>query len=80
MALETLDLGPIRSGLAAIGAGLAAIGAGVGIGLVAGSALEGIARQPEAIGTIRSIMFIMAGLIEGVSLFVLVICIILVFK
>ncbi|RYF10880.1 MAG: F0F1 ATP synthase subunit C, partial [Pedobacter sp.] len=34
--------------LAAIGAGLAAIGAGLGIGKIGGSAMESIARQPEA--------------------------------
>lgn len=33
--------------LAGIGAGLAAIGAGIGIGKIGGSAVEGIARQPE---------------------------------
>ena len=39
---------------AGIGAGLAAIGAGIGIGNIGSSALEAIARQPEAIGDIRS--------------------------
>ena len=38
---------------AAIGAGLAVIGAGVGIGKIGGSAMEAIARQPEASGDIR---------------------------
>ena len=36
---------------AAIGAGLAAIGAGLGIGRIGGSAMDGIARQPEAFRT-----------------------------
>ena len=39
---------------AAIGAGLAPIGAGLGIGLVGKGAMEGIARQPEAVGDLRS--------------------------
>lgn len=39
--------------IAAIGAGLAAIGAGIGIGRIGGSALEGIARQPEAASKIK---------------------------
>ena len=37
---------------AALGAGLAVIGAGIGIGKIGGSAMEGIARQPEASGDI----------------------------
>ena len=50
---------------AAIGAGLAVIGAGVGIGKIGGSAMEAIARQPEASGDIRMNMIIAAALIEG---------------
>ena len=53
---------------AAIGAGLCAIGAGLGIGKLAGSAREGIARQPEAVGDIRTNMILTAALIEGVAL------------
>ncbi|MEI7676014.1 MAG: ATP synthase F0 subunit C [Bacteroidales bacterium] len=62
------------AGLAAIGAGLAAVGAGVGIGLIGKGAVESIARQPEAIGDIRSNMIMMAALVEGVAFFALVIC------
>ncbi len=54
---------------AAIGAGLAVIGAGIGIGKIGGSAMEGIARQPEAAGRIQTAMIIAAALIEGVALF-----------
>lgn len=57
----------------AIGAGLAAIGSGIGIGLIGGHALEAIARQPEAAGDIRSNMIITAALVEGVSLFGIII-------
>jgi len=59
---------------AAIGAGLAAIGAGIGIGRIGGSAMDGIARQPEAAGDIRMNMIIAAALVEGVALFAVVIC------
>lgn len=59
---------------AAIGAGLGVIGAGIGIGGVAGSAMEGIARQPEAVGDIRTNMIIAAALIEGVALLAEVLC------
>ena len=44
----------MAAALAAIGAGLAAIGAGVGIGMIGSKAMEGIARQPEAVGDIRA--------------------------
>lgn len=65
---------------AGIGAGLALIGAGFGIGRLAGSALEGMARQPEAGGAIRTTMIIAAALIEGAAFFALVITIILATK
>nr|MBP9507432.1 ATP synthase F0 subunit C [Bacteroides sp.] len=47
---------------AAIGAGMAVVGAGIGIGKIGGSAMEGIARQPEASGDIRMSMIIAAAL------------------
>lgn len=59
---------------AGIGAGLAAIGAGVGIGRIGGAAMEAIARQPEAAGDIRSNMILTAALVEGVALFAVVVC------
>lgn len=55
--------------VAAIGAGLAVLGAGIGIGRIGGSAVEGIARNPEAAGKIQTVMLIAAALIEGVALF-----------
>jgi F-type H+-transporting ATPase subunit c len=62
---------------AGIGAGLAVIGAGLGIGRIGGQAMEGIARQPEAGGDIRTAMIISAALIEGAAFFGLVICFLL---
>jgi F-type H+-transporting ATPase subunit c len=64
------------SSLSAVGAGLVTIGAGLGIGRLAGSAMDGIARQPEAAGTIRTGMIIAAALIEGIALFSCIICLI----
>lgn len=55
--------------VAAVGAGLAVLGAGLGIGRIGGSALDAIARQPEAAGKIQTVMIIAAALIEGVALF-----------
>ncbi len=65
---------------AAIGAGLATIGAGIGIGRIGQGAMEGIARQPEVSGDIRSTMIIAAALVEGVAFFAVVICLIVVLK
>jgi F-type H+-transporting ATPase subunit c len=58
---------------AGIGAGLICIGAARGIGHLAGQAMEGIARQPEAGGRIGTNMIIAAALIEGFTFFALVI-------
>ena len=61
----------------AIGAGLAVIGAGIGIGMVGGKAVEGIARQPEASGEIRGAMILMAALVEGAALIAILLSILL---
>jgi F-type H+-transporting ATPase subunit c len=59
---------------AGLGTGLVVLGAAKGIGHLAGSAMEGIARQPEAGGRIGTNMIIAAALIEGFTFFALVIC------
>ena len=59
--------------LAGIGAGLAVIGAGIGIGKIGGSAMDAMARQPEAAGKIQTAMIIAAALIEGAGLFGIVV-------
>lgn len=64
---------------AALGAGLAAIGAGIGIGKIGASAMEAIARQPEAVGDIRSNMIVSAALIEGVAFFAVIVCVLAIF-
>ena len=58
---------------APIGAGLAAIGVGLGIGKLAASSVESIARQPEAAGDIKGAMILTAAFSEGVGLFAAVI-------
>ena len=72
----SLAVGPMG---AAIGAGLAAIGAGIGIGKIGASAMEAIARQPEAVGDIRANMIVSAALIEGVAFFAVIICALVIF-
>lgn len=76
-AAENLGMG---YGLAALGAGVAALGAGVGIGRIGGSALESIARQPEAVGDIRSNMILTAALVEGAAFFAMVVGLLVIFK
>ena len=60
---------------AGIGAGLVIMGAGAGIGRIGASAVESMARQPEAAGQIQTAMIITAALIEGAALFGLIITI-----
>ena len=62
---------------AGFGAGLAVLGAGMGIGKLAAAAMEGSARQPAASNDIRTGMIIAAALIEGATLFAIVICLLL---
>ncbi|GAB4521363.1 MAG: hypothetical protein Tsb0013_24640 [Phycisphaerales bacterium] len=56
-----------------IGMGLAVIGAGLGIGRIGGSAVESIARQPEASGQITTGMLLTAAFVEGAALFAVVV-------
>ena len=64
---------------AAIGAGLSVLGAGFGIGKIGSSAMEALARQPEAAGDIRSNMIVIAALIEGVAFFGAIVCLLVLF-
>jgi len=77
LTMNQFSLGYLAAG---IGAGLAVLGAGFGIGRLASAAMEGTARQPSAGGDIRTSMIIAAALIEGVTLFAEVVCIILAVK
>lgn len=62
---------------AGIGAGLAVIGAGIGIGRLGGQAMDGMARQPEMAGRIQTGALILAALIEGATLFAIVVAFII---
>lgn len=57
-----------------IGAGIATIGAGMGIGRIGSSAMDAIARQPEATGKITSNMILTSAFIEGCALFAIAAC------
>lgn len=66
---QTPDFGVMGKG---IGIGLIIIGLGLGIGRIGGSAVEAMARQPEAGGRIQTAMIIAAALIEGATVIALV--------
>jgi F-type H+-transporting ATPase subunit c len=61
---------------AAFGAGLVMVGAGYGIGRIGSCAVESMARQPEVAGNIQTAMIITAAMLEGVTLFALIVCIV----
>jgi len=68
--MEYLGLSYLAAGF---GAGLIVFGAALGIGKLATGALEGMARQPELAGDLRTAMIIAAALIEGFTFFALVV-------
>ena len=78
MLLQAAAVGLAKLG-AGIGAGIAALGSGLGIGKIGGSAMEAIARQPEASSDIRSNMILAAALVEGVALFAVIVCVLCIF-
>lgn len=67
------DTGLAKLG-ASIGAGLVLMGGAAGIGRIGGSAVESMARQPEASSTINGAMIITAAMIEGATLFGVIVC------
>ena len=60
--------GGITGSLNTVGYGLAAIGPGIGVGLVAGNAVQAMARQPEAAGMVRTTMFLGIAFTEALAL------------
>jgi len=58
----------------AFGCGLVILGAGYGIGRIGSSAVESMARQPEVAGSVQTAMIVAAALIEGVTFFALIVC------
>jgi len=57
-----------------IGVGLVVMGGAAGIGRIGGSAVESMARQPESAGSINFAMIVTAAMIEGATLFAVVVC------
>lgn len=63
---------------AVLAASIVVIGAAVGIARIASTALDAMARQPEVAGDIRSSMILAAALIEGVSMFAILVSVLVV--
>ena len=74
VAKTVVDLAPLAKLGAALAASIAVIGAAMGISKIGSSALESMARQPEAAGNIQTSMILAAAFVEGVSLFAVVVC------
>ncbi len=66
--MDTTILAAVNGNLATIGYGLAAIGPGIGLGILIGKTIEGIARQPEVAGQLRTTMFIGVAFVEVLAL------------
>jgi len=77
--LLAIEGAAIAKSAAGFGAAIAALAAAMGIGKIGSSAMESIARQPEAAGDIRSNMIVAAALIEGVAFFAIVVCFLILF-
>ncbi len=79
MAADTANTGTFYGAAvgAGLGAGLTILGAGLGLGRIGSAALESMARQPETAGRIQTGMLIIAALLEGVTFFSLIVCIIM---
>ncbi|MCI5884795.1 MAG: ATP synthase F0 subunit C [Clostridiales bacterium] len=65
---------------AALAIGIASIGAGIGQGIAAGKALEGMAKQPEVAGNLRTNMILALAFMESLTIYGLVVAFILVAK
>ena len=69
MNLASPLLAQLSGNLNVLGYGLGAVGPGIGLGILIGKALEGIARQPEAATMVRTTMFIGLAFVEALALF-----------
>ncbi|HEX7183771.1 MAG TPA: ATP synthase F0 subunit C [Thermoanaerobaculia bacterium] len=57
----------------AIGAGLVMMGGGAGVARIGAAAVESMARQPEVAGQINTAMIVTAAMVEGATLFAVVV-------
>lgn len=70
--MDTTILAEVTGSVSTIGYGLAAIGPGIGLGILFGKTIEGMARQPEMSGQLRATMFMGLAFVEVLALLGLV--------
>lgn len=66
--MDTNNIAEVTGNIATIGYGLATLGPGIGLGILIGKTLEGMARQPEVAGQLRTTMFIGVAFVELLAL------------
>ncbi|GAA2002568.1 ATP synthase F0 subunit C [Brevibacterium samyangense] len=62
--MDTTILAEVSGNISTVGYGLSAIGPGIGIGILVGKTVEGMARQPEVAGQLRTTMFLGIAFVE----------------
>ena len=70
--MDSTNLAAVSGNIATIGYGLGTLGPGIGLGILIGKALDGIARQPEVAGQLRTTMFVGVAFVEVLALLGLV--------
>ena len=70
--METTTLAEVTGNIATIGYGLGTLGPGIGLGILIGKTVEGMARQPEVAGQLRTTMFIGVAFVEVLALLALI--------
>ncbi len=70
--MDTTTLAEVSGNIATIGYGIATLGPGIGLGILIGKTVEGMARQPEAAGMLRATMFLGVAFVEVLALLGLV--------
>jgi len=73
------QVGNLKEIASAIAIGLGAVGPGIGIGILAGKALEAVGRNPEASGKIQSMMILAIAFAEAIAIYALVVALIIKF-
>lgn len=70
--MDATYLAEVTGNIGTVGYGLAAVGPGIGLGILIGKTIEGMARQPEVAGQLRTTMFIGVAFVEVLALLGLV--------
>lgn len=66
--MDVTTLAAVEGSINTVGYGIAAIGPGIGLGILIGKTVEGMARQPEVAGQLRTTMFIGLAFVEILAL------------